>query len=44
VYVFLIDLQGHRTDPPVAEALRAVEKQSYFFRVFGSYPRYRRDG
>ncbi len=43
IYVFLIDLQGHRTDPPVAEALQAVEKLSYFFRVFGSYPRCRRD-
>jgi prephenate dehydratase len=39
-YVFLIDLQGHRTDPHVAEALKGVEAQSLFFKVFGSYPEF----
>lgn len=38
-YIFLIDLEGHRTDPLVAEALQAVEKLSFFFRMLGSYPR-----
>ena len=39
-YIFLVDLEGHRTDPKVAEALEKVREQSYFFRVFGSYPRF----
>jgi prephenate dehydratase len=38
VYVFLIDLEGHRDDPLVAQALAAVKEQSNFFKVFGSYP------
>jgi prephenate dehydratase len=37
-YIFLLDLAGHRSDGPVAEALQAVEEQSSFFRIFGSYP------
>jgi prephenate dehydratase len=37
-YIFLLDLAGHRSDGPVAEALQAVEGQSSFFRIFGSYP------
>jgi prephenate dehydratase len=39
-YIFLLDLAGHRSDGPVAEALQAVEEQSSFFRIFGSYPRF----
>lgn len=39
-YVFLVDLEGHRTDPVVAEALEGVRSQSYFFKIFGSYPRF----
>ena len=41
IYVFLVDLEGHRSDASVAEALAAVEAQAIFFRVFGSYPRFR---
>jgi prephenate dehydratase len=40
-YIFLADLAGHRTDPSLAEALAVVEKGCSFFRVLGSYPRYR---
>jgi prephenate dehydratase len=39
LYIFLIDMEGHRTDAPVAEALAAVEKKAMFFRLLGSYPR-----
>ncbi len=39
-YVFLVDLEGHRSEPAVAEALQNVEAQAYFFKVFGSYPRF----
>lgn len=40
-YIFLIDVDGHRTDPPVAEALEHIRVMCSFFRVLGSYPRYR---
>lgn len=39
IYVFLVDLEGHRTEPVVAEALEAVRAKAHFFRVLGSYPR-----
>jgi prephenate dehydratase len=39
IYIFLIDLEGHRTNPVVAEALAAVERKATFFRLLGSYPR-----
>ena len=39
-YIFLLDLEGHRQDPPVAEGLKAVAGQVALLKVFGSYPRY----
>lgn len=39
-YFFLVDLEGHREDPPVAEALAEVKARTERFKVFGSYPRY----
>lgn len=38
-YVFLVDLEGHRSDPPVARALAAIERSTDFVKVIGSYPR-----
>ncbi|MFQ5860176.1 MAG: prephenate dehydratase [Dehalococcoidia bacterium] len=38
-YIFLIDLEGHRTDPPVQEALEGLRRQVSMLKVFGSYPR-----
>jgi prephenate dehydratase len=40
VYIFLVDMDGHRADPAVAEALERVREQAFFFKVLGSYPRY----
>jgi prephenate dehydratase len=40
IYIFLIDFQGHRSEPATAAALDAIERQSSFFRVLGSYPRF----
>jgi prephenate dehydratase len=40
-YIFLADLQGHRTDNDLAEALTSIEKNCSVFRILGSYPRYR---
>ncbi len=39
IYIFLVDLEGHRSDPAVAEALAAVQAKAFFFRMLGSYPR-----
>jgi prephenate dehydratase len=41
VYIFLADLDGHRTEEPLAETLERVREKCSFFRVLGSYPRYR---
>jgi len=38
IYIFLVDCEGHRDDPLLAQALAAVKEQSNFFKVFGSYP------
>lgn len=40
-YIFLVDVDGHRTDARLAEALARIEPQCSFFRVLGSYPRFR---
>jgi len=37
-YVFFIDLDGHRADPQVAEAISELEQQAAWMRVLGSYP------
>jgi prephenate dehydratase len=39
-YIFLADLEGHREDAPVKEALEAVQRQVSLLKVFGSYPRW----
>ncbi len=39
VYIFLVDLDGHRSDAVVTEALDDVRAKAQFFRVLGSYPR-----
>ena len=42
-YVFLLDLQGHRLDELVLDALARVEEQTMWLRVLGSYPRWSGD-
>ncbi len=39
-YIFLIDLEGHREDTLVSEALESLKNMASMFKVFGSYPRY----
>jgi prephenate dehydratase len=39
-YVFLVDVNGHRSDPPLADALREVELLASWLRILGSYPRW----
>lgn len=38
-YYFFIDLEGHATDPPVAEALARIRERAAVTKVLGSYPR-----
>lgn len=38
-YVFLVDVEGHRTDPTLAAGLKAAKKSAAFLKVVGSYPR-----
>jgi chorismate mutase/prephenate dehydratase len=41
-YVFVTDVEGHRLDPNVAQALARLETLGAVVRVLGSYPRARR--
>ena len=38
-YIFLVDLQGHREDEAMKNALNSLREISTLFKVFGSYPR-----
>jgi chorismate mutase/prephenate dehydratase len=38
-YVFFIDVEGHRDDPPLSAALRELHEQVRFLKILGSYPR-----
>lgn len=40
-YIFLLDLQGHREEEAVKEALSDLRRQTSWMRVFGSYPRWK---
>lgn len=42
-YIFLLDLDGHREDPPIAAVLAQVERMTEFLKIFGSYPAWRSD-
>ena len=37
-YIFLIDIEGHREDEVVREALRDLRNRAALFRILGSYP------
>ncbi|MCO4762714.1 MAG: prephenate dehydratase [Myxococcales bacterium] len=38
-YVFYVDLEGHMSDAPVAEALAVLRERRQLVRLLGSYPR-----
>jgi prephenate dehydratase len=40
-YIFLVDVNGHRSDPHVARALERIAAKSGMFKVFGSYARWK---
>jgi chorismate mutase / prephenate dehydratase len=37
-YYFYVDLEGHRSDPPLAAALAELERLAPFLKILGSYP------
>ena len=37
-YIFIVDCTGHRQDPPIAEALKALGRSVSMLKVLGSYP------
>lgn len=37
-YLFFVDVMGHRDDPKLARALKALERKALFLKVLGSYP------
>ncbi|HDZ15746.1 hypothetical protein LCGC14_1276940 [marine sediment metagenome] len=38
-YVFFIDIDGHISEPKVAESLALLEQESSMFRILGAYPK-----
>lgn len=38
-YYFFVDMQGHRNDVLIADALKEVKNMASFFKILGSYPR-----
>lgn len=38
-YVFFIDIEGHKDDPVLAEALGEIEHETAMIRILGSYPK-----
>lgn len=39
-YYFLVDIEGHRRDPHIAEALARMAEKAAELKIFGSYPRH----
>ena len=37
-YIFLVDLEGHRTDKLLKEAIIGVKQQTEMIKILGSYP------
>lgn len=40
-YIFFVDLEAHRADPPLKRALSEVASEFSFYRWLGSYPRWK---
>ncbi|MFA6549244.1 MAG: prephenate dehydratase [Candidatus Margulisiibacteriota bacterium] len=38
-YYFFVDMEGHRSDNILAEALASIKKKTSFFKLLGSYPK-----
>ncbi|MCX5726427.1 MAG: ACT domain-containing protein [Candidatus Saganbacteria bacterium] len=38
-YFFFLDMEGHKTDRQVADALKEVKRKAAFMKMLGSYPK-----
>jgi chorismate mutase/prephenate dehydratase len=38
-YLFFLDMEGHITDPPIAQAIDALKMRAQYIKILGSYPR-----
>ncbi len=38
-YIFFVDIEGHKGEPDIRDALTMVDRKTSFFRLLGSYPR-----
>lgn len=38
-YYFYVDIEGHRSEPKIADALQALQERAAYCKVLGSYPR-----
>lgn len=38
-YLFLIDMEGHRAEPRIRDALNGIQTRTALFKILGSYPR-----
>ncbi len=43
-YYFYLDIDGHKSDPSVSEALKEIKERAGFFKNLGSYPRFEKLG
>lgn len=39
-YLFFVDFEGHKDDEKISDILEEIEKETYFFKVLGSYPEF----
>jgi chorismate mutase/prephenate dehydratase len=39
-YIFLVDIEGHRLEPPVAAVIQKLGTRCDMVKVLGSYPRF----
>ena len=40
-YIFLVDFNGHQTNPHIAATLKRIREKTGLFKIFGSYPCWR---
>lgn len=39
-YIFFVDIQGHRDDQDIKDALKMIKRKTSYFKFLGSYPAY----
>jgi len=39
-YIFFVDIEGHRDDPDIRDALTMIKRKTSFYKFLGSYPKH----